>query len=314
MRKHRFRAYIEAHRSAFKLGFRNLSLAPIASIVTIAAIGLCLSLPLGLVLFTKNVQKLSAGWDQSASMTLFIDAKSTPEQIKLIQNTAKTFPFVGKMTTITAEKALQEFQTASGLKELLNLLPDNPLPAVIQIQLNELSIPPEQIAALKQKLAEIPQVEQLNFDQAWGHKLQSFLSFGATLAHFLYCIVGFGVLFVIGNTLRLSLEQHREETEVLQLIGATTAFIRRPFLYRGALYGGLSGIVATVILSLALLYFKKPTQHLASLFDQLFTLEYLQLSDALAILGISILLGWVGAWIAFIQQHSALQYSRSNIY
>lgn len=308
------RAYLYAHHSALALSFRNLSLAPLASLVTIAAIGLCLSLPFGLYLVTLNVQKFCANWDHSASITLYVDANSTPKQMQKIVNTARSFPFVGTTTTFTADYALKEFQSLSGINDILSLLPENPLPAVISIQLNDMAVSSQDIDAFRQTMLAHKEVEQMTFDQAWMQKLQAMLSYGKNLTHFLYLIVGFGVLFVIGNIIRLSLEQHRDEMEVLQLIGATMAFIRRPFLYRGAIYGFLSGTIAALVLSLALLFFRTPTQEVTSLFDALFKLEYLHFSDTLTILGLSTLLGWVGAFIAFMQQHSALQYDSSNIY
>lgn len=311
---HQLRAYIQAHCSALKLGFRNLSIAPTASLLTIAAIGLCLSLPFCLIYFTKNIQNLASAWNDGTSITLYVNARSTPEQMNHIGQTAKRFAFVEDITILSADNALREFEAISGLHNSLALLPENPLPAVIHVRLNTVSVSEPQWASFKQQLKKIPQVEKIDFDQAWSQKLQTCLSFGKALAAFLYAIVGFGVLFVIGNTIRLSLEQHREEMEVLQLIGATKAFIRRPFLYRGALYGCLGGIVAATILSLTLLFFRLPAIELAALFGCVFSFEYLSFGDALTIIGISAWLGWIGAWIAFLQQHSALQYRLSNIY
>ena len=308
------RSYVQAHRSALKLSYHNLSQAPVASLVTIVAIGLCLSLPFGLMLITKNVEKFCAGWDKVASITIYLKAQSTPEQLAQITDTVKSFTFVGSVQVISAETALQEFQTVSGLKDIVSLLPHNPLPAVMQIQLTHTAITPAQFTTFKAKLQRYHEIEQIDFDQAWVRKLDLLLSFGKALSQFLYGVVGLGVLFVIANTIRLSLEQHRDEMEVLHLIGATKAFIRRPFLYRGALYGWLSGLVTAVILGICMLYFKTPTRELTRSFDASFSLDYLVFSDILIILGTSTLLGWIGAWLAFIQQHSALQYSRSNIY
>lgn len=308
------RAYLYAHHSALALSFRNLSLAPIASLVTIAAIGLCLSLPFGLYLFTQNIQKFCVNWEKGASITVYVDGKTQAQEIQNMIHTASGFSFVKNVTTLSADEALAEFQELSGMNDILQLLPENPIPAVINVQLADPFITQEELATFHQALAQYPQTEQVIFDQAWIHKLQALLSYGKTLSRFLYFIVGLGVIFVIGNLIRLSLEQHRDEMEVLQLIGATKAFIRRPFLYRGAITGCLSGVIATLILSILLLWFKSPTQEVSTLFGNVFKLDYLALSDILTILGIGTLLGWMGALIAFIQQHSALQYSGSNIY
>lgn len=300
------KSYLIAHLMAFKISFRNVAIAPLTTFLSIAAIGACLTLPMGLYLFIKNIQQLSHGLDQGSALSLYIEPKSTPEQMEQILTKIKEYPFVEKVTQLTPEKALQEFKQTSGLQDILALLPENPLPAVISLQMNTRDLSPEILMTMKNTLAKLPGVKEASFDYEWVEKLQSFIALGTTLAHLLYAVIGLGVILMVGNTIRLALERHREEIEVLNLIGATKAFIRRPFLYRGALYGGLGGLIAALIISLMLACLKPYTDQLASLYHSVFTLENLQFYDTVTLLAASSGLGWLGAILAYKQQDRSL--------
>ncbi len=298
--------YVLAHVLAFKISFRNLSLTPFATLMSMAAIGVCLSLPVGLYLTIKNVQHFSQGWEEGAAISLYTDAKSTPIQINDLMDKIKAYPFVDKTSYIPPEKALKEFQETSGLKDTLALLPSNPLPGVINIQINTDKATSNEITQMKAALEKQPQVKQAVFDYEWVTKLNAALSFGKTLMHCLYLIIGLGVILMVGNTIRLALEHHKDEIEVLNLIGATTAFIRRPFLYRGVLYGGLGGVIATLVINQASSTLSAQAQHFESIFAGAFLLENLSFYDTVLLLTASAGLGWLGAAIAFAQQHRLL--------
>lgn len=294
------------HLAAFKVSFRNLSITPFATAMTICAIGLCLSLPAGLYLFIKNIQQLSHGWDKGEAITLYIEPHATQAQIHTIMDKIKHYPFVEETTHIPPDNALQEFQNVSGLSDILALLPENPLPAVITIKINTQLTTEAELLAMKDTFTKMSVVKEAAFDYAWVEKFNIFLSFGKTLAKCLYFIIGLGVILMVSNTIRLAVERHREELEVLNLIGATNAFIRRPFLYRGLLYGGLGGVVAILILNTINHTLQAPATQLSSLYAGVFFLENLKFYDTVMLLVASAALGWVGAAIAFTQQRHNL--------
>ena len=302
---HRIRGILSSHVSAIKISFRDLALTPIATSITIVTIGICLALPMSLFLFIKNIQHFSQGWDRGCALTLYVDAKLASHEISSLVEKVEQYRFVEKTLTLSPKDALAEFEETSGLKDTLVLLPENPLPAVISVQLNTKEAPYEELLAMKDSLAKLPGVNQVSFDYAWVEKLNGFLSFGKSLSHCLYLIIGLGVVLMVGNMIRLALSRHHDEIEVLSLIGATKAFIRRPFLYRGVLYGALSGFVAVLISSLAIHFLKPSAQHLITLFSGMFSLETLRLYDTLGFLTASAMLGWLGSAIAFAQQKRA---------
>lgn len=299
--------YFIAHLSAFKISLRNITLTPLSTLMTVLAIGLCLSLPMSIFLFVKNLQHWSQGWHESAAISLYIEPQSTPQQIRVILDKIKEYPFVESTTLISPQQALEEFQLASGLKDTLALLPENPLPGVINIQLNTNQFSDQnEFKSMKESLAKLPQVKLANFDFEWISRLNGFLSVGKLLAQLLFLIIGLGVVLMVGNTIRLTLERHRDEIEVLNMIGATLGFIRRPFLYRGMLYGVLGGIVAALVINLAIFALQTPIQQLSLLFEGVLSLRNLPLNDTLFLLITSTMLGWLGAAIAFTQQAHGL--------
>ncbi|MBS0289006.1 MAG: ABC transporter permease [Proteobacteria bacterium] len=302
--------YLRSHFNALKLSFRNLCLTPFASFITMAAIGMCLSFPVALLWFIKNVQNLSHTWDKGSALSIYVDNASTKAQIDAILVQVNAYPFVEKTTYVSPEKALQEFKQTSDLKDMLDLLPENPLPGVISIEIDN-KASKQQIQKMQTSLANLPRVIKTVFDYEWVNKLNAFLSLIKTLALSLYCIIGFGVVLMVANTIRLSLERHKDEIEVLNLIGATTAFIRRPFLYRGILYGSLGGALGVIVVNLMIYLLSSQAKTLGSLFDELFFLENLKFYDTVLLLAASACLGWLGAAIAFTQQNHALTHKNS---
>ncbi len=293
------------HLSALKTGFRNIATVPLATLTTIVAIGLCLSFPMSLYLFIKNISQLSPNVEQDSAITLYLQPKISSSQATQLLNEIKLIPLVEKTTYISSEEALKEFQANSNLQDTLALLPENPLPAIIRVELPR-AIAKDTLTDLKETFEKMPNVNLVTSDYEWAFRLHLFLSLGKALSQFLYLMMGFGVILIIGNTIRLAMERHREEIEVFSLIGATTAFIRRPFLYRGILYGALGGIVTLLILSGGIYLLKTPVQDLASLYEGIFQLQHLPFLDTMAFLLASILLGWAGAIFAFAQQNRAL--------
>lgn len=297
----KIRGYLRHHRAAFKLAVQNLACTPLTSSLTFLAIGLCLSLPLSLYLFVKNTQTLTQSFRPNAAASLYLQENTTPAQIQDLKETLTNTAFVRQVHYISPETALAEFQAASNLKEVLQLLPENPLPGVLHLEIDPQTLPHD-LAAFKENSARLPHIQKVDFDFEWLEKLNACLVFSTRLAHFLYFFIGLGVILMIGNTLRLTLERHRDEIEVLTLMGATLAYIRRPFLYRGTLYGLLGGLVSVLVINIGIVCLQTPTDALNALFQGLFVLAPLPLDDTLYTLSASALLGWLGAMIAFSQQ------------
>jgi len=299
--------YLTSHYMACKLSLRNLSTSPLTTFLSIFAMGVCLSLPMSLYLFVKNISHLSEGFDQGSAITLYLNPHASTKEVDAILQRVKQYPFIKKATFLGPEKTLQEFEAASGLKDTLALLGENPLPGVITMELNPKETTETELLIMKEALSKMSSVKSAAFDYDWLEKLAIFLLFGKALAHALYLLIGLGVTLMVGNTIRLALERHRDEMDVLNLVGATKAFIRRPFLYRGMFYGAFGGMIALLVTYIAIFTLSNPTQQLVSLYQGIFTLENLTFYDTVTFLAASITLGWLGAIVAFVQQRRALK-------
>lgn len=308
--------YIKEHYRAIRIAFQYFMNTPLITTMNLFAIGICLAIPMSLYLFIKNIQNFSHHWEQHTSLTIYVDGKSSLQQVNHILLTIKKYPFVKKATYITPEEGLKEFEHISHIQDILILLKENPLPGAIAISLSSKEFTQQELETMKNHLTRLPKVISVSFDYNWVQKLQALLILGKTLMHFLYLLIGLGVILVVSNTIRLALERHQDEIEVLTLIGATQAFIRRPFFYRGILLGICAGFVALLILGLGILLLHQPTETFVSLFKSFFHLQGLSFSCSLLFLIASACLGWLGAGLAFTQQRAMVsknEYTRRRL-
>lgn len=290
--------YIKFHLNAFKVSLSNITQMPLGSFLTALAIGIGLCMPAFLFLGVKNLRALSPDWSAHINMTVMLSPKVTLSQAEAFQKELLSQNIALKVALHTKDVALKEFETLSGFDNLHELLQENPLPHILLLQFDS-DIPIEKLNDVKTELRKNPYVEQLIFERDWIEKLQAIIRLGESLFDSLALLIGLGVTFMIGTLIRLSLERHREEVEVLHLLGATKQFIRRPFLYRGMLMGMLGGIVALLILTTLMFGIEARANHTINVFQGIFALKKMSFSDTLTLLGASGLLGWLGAWLAF---------------
>jgi len=310
--KFNLQAWLHAHRMAFLLGFRNLAKTPFTTLFTVMAISACLVLPMSIHLMVKNVQIMAQGMSAHCALSLFTNSDATSSQIDHIIQHIQPYSFVKETQILSPEQALSEFKQHSNLADAIDLLPSNPLPGVIQIQLYNQPIEKALLQQFKQELLALPGSMHAEFDFEWIHKLNAILAFSSRLTTLLYGLMGLGITLIIGNTLRLALEQHREEMLVLSLVGATRSYIRRPFLYRGLFYGALGGIIACLLLSLLLWMLSTPLHQFIASFSAQIHFANLSFFDTVTFLVTSTALGWLAAVLTFKQQHILIESHFTN--
>lgn len=298
-------SYLKYHLSACKTSLANVLRSPITTLLTTLAIGIGLSMPASLFLGVKNLRALSPDWSNQIVITALLSSESSLNDAAILQEKFKQTPFLKHTHVITREEALVEFQQHSGFTDLETLLPHNPLPHVVQFQF-ENDVDLAVLNQFKEALNQFHGVEQVIYERDWVERLQGVVRFGESLFDSLAILISLGITFMIGTLIRLTLERHREEVEVLHLIGATAHFIRRPFLYRGMILGIFGGIISICIMQLLLIGIEARANHMISIYNGLFTLKKFSISDTLVLLGISTLLGWLGAWLAFAHNQKSL--------
>ncbi|MEQ7918872.1 permease-like cell division protein FtsX [Xanthomonas sp. WHRI 1810A] len=289
-------AWIESHRSSLLDSLRRLGKQPIGSFFTCLVMAIALSLPMGLSLLLNNVERLGGSWQRAAQISLYLQLDASPAEGDGLVGQIKGMPGVADAQYISRDEALNEFQKQSGLGEALKELPENPLPGVVVVTPDEVDKPA--LEALRTRLAELPKVQQAQLDLVWVERLAAILKLGDRFVFGLTVLLVAALLLVIGNTIRLHIENRRTEIEVIKLVGGTDSYVRRPFLYMGALYGLGAGVLSWGVLAFGLNWLNESVVRLAGLYGSNFALAGVPASDGLSLLLGAVLLGYIGAWIA----------------
>jgi cell division transport system permease protein len=266
--------------------------------MTVSVIAIALALPGGLYLLTTNLNQLSGGWDQTAAISLFLRAGVGWERATRLAQQLRGRPDLASVRPISPEEALEELRTQSGFAEAVEHLEENPLPAVLVLVPAASLNNPEQLEALRDTLMSLPEADFARLDIQWMRRFQALVRLAERGVLLLGGVLAFGVLFVVGNTIRLEIENRREEIEIMELVGATPGFIRRPFLYIGAWYGLFGGLGAWLLVLLGLLLLQGPVSRLAGLYETEFSLSGLGPGALALLLGGSAALGLIGSWLS----------------
>lgn len=284
------------HAREARASLHRLLASPVATLMTLLVVALALALPATLSLLLDNARGLVTKWDGQTQMSLYLRQDlALPAQQELLKR-LESRRDIQRARLITSAEALDEFRSQSGYGSVLNLLNENPLPAVIVVWPADTA--PGAVAGLRDALAAVPEVEAADIDMAWVQRLAALLRFGDRLLLTLALALGATVLLVIGNTIRLGFESRRDEVRVLKLLGATDAFVRRPFLYNGLWTGLAGGLLACLCVVALFFWLDGPARELATLYQSPFRLAGPDASLVLMLIGGSALLGLAGAWLA----------------
>jgi cell division transport system permease protein len=286
--------YILRHCQAAVNSLGQLSRAPLASIMTCFVIGITLALPTALFVALKNFNNIGGNLQQTMQVTAYLKAQSKEKDAIELGQKFEANPNVASVQIISPEEGLKELQQQIGFTGSLTELPDNPLPWAIVIA-PKLA---KHLEPLAQTLQELPLVDSVQLDEAWVKRLASLMSLAQRAVYALTIFLGIAVFLIINNAIRGATQQNQKEIELIKLIGGTPSFIRRPFLYAGMLYGLLGGIIAWQLVDLLTLFLKTPIMELANLYTSEFQLAGIGLRNTLILLASSMLLGFMGSWLA----------------
>lgn len=311
-RRASLRAWSRRHGFSLMSSLGTLWRHPLGSLLTMAVIGIALALPLLLYLAVQGVSGFQPLRGDLGAITVFLKSEVDDVAAQRLAANLSNRPDVASVAVISPDEALAEFRDASGFGEALDGLPDNPLPWVIILQPesahndNDLAgsgvsgnIDP---GVLAQEITALEGVDFAQYDRRWLDRLAAILDLGRAMVRILAGLLGLGVVLVIGNTVRLDIQQRREEIEVLALTGATESFIRRPFLYGGLWYGLGGGLVALLLVAVAAIPLGGPMSQLLASYQQQPLDWNFQALPALLTLAAGGLLGLFGAMLA-VRQH-----------
>ncbi len=288
--------YLARHLQASLNSLGQLSRTPIASFITCFVIGITLTLPTILFVALKNVENVRGNFQQTTQMTVYLKKNTTEQQTHELLLTLQNKPFITKAYAISPSEGLNELQQQTGFKGALEELQENPLPWTIVIIPQANNSPA--LESFTKTLEQLPLVDNVQMDMLWVKRLGTLIDLAQRIVIALTLFLGTALLLIVNNTIRSATQSNQKEIEVIQLIGGTDAFIRRPFLYAGIFYGLFGGIIASQLVDLFLLSLNHPANHLAALYHTAFQLTGLNVTNILALLSGSMLLGLIGSWLA----------------
>lgn len=294
--------YLLRHLQVFFYSLGQLTRSPFASFMTSAVIGIALALPTGLHLILQNIQTVSGNMDSAVQISLFLKKSTTDSQAQQLVKQLKGMPQISKIQYISRDQALNEFKRLSGFGDALKALEQNPLPAVIVVQPSLADSNVSATQHLVELLQAKPYVDIAQLDMQWIKRLYSIMDIIRRGVVILTGLLALAVLLVIGNTIRLAIQNRREEIVIIKLIGGTDRFIRRPFLYTGFWYGLFGGFIALALVMSSLLLISGPIEALTQSYDSHFKMQVIDFNSTIWLIGGSILLGLSGSWVA-VERH-----------
>lgn len=294
----RIRMLMRLHNFEARRGIREILENPFSNFMTVLVISIALALPAGLKILLENGKSLSQSWDGASRISLYLemaysDTKTNSLASKIRENLA-----VESVEIILPKQALADFGEKSGFASAIAELDSNPLPPTLIVQPMAAFADPIKSEELLEEFKRLDGVELAQLDLDWVRKLFALIQLAEKAASALGLALGLAVLLIVGNTIRLSVQNRREEIEVVKLVGATDAFIRRPFLYTGLWYGLFAGILCWMILAVSLSWLQAPVAELAGLYQSQYSVSGLSLLQSIQLVGISCGLGLLGSWIS----------------
>lgn len=290
-------AYFLHHMQSLVFSLGKIYQTPTTTIMTVAVIGITLSLPGGFYLFLKNIDAVSGEFRSSSQIALYLDIELDEKKARALERQVADMPDVAETEFVSKQKSLEKFRQTSGFGKSIDTLSSNPLPHTIVVEPSG-SADTLAVKNLLNMLQTLPGVEIAKLDTEWLERLYTILEIAKRSVAIITILFGFAVLLIIGNTIRLDIQNRYQEIIVTKLIGATNAFIRRPFLYGGLWYGLLGGLISWLIVEIGYLAISGPLERLNLLYQADLELITFTFQDFIILISSSTLLGLIGSWIA----------------
>ena len=292
--------WLSQHGDALKLAARRLFASPVNTLLSLLAIGVAAALPAGGQMLFSNTLQLARNVAPTPQISMFMEIDSGTRANEEVQARLTDHPGVKAFRFIPRADALARMKENEDLADVINALPRNPFPDAVTILPKDDH--PEAMEQLAAELRKLPKVAKVQLDSDWARRLAALLNIGRTGVFLLALLLGVGLVAITFNTIRLQVMARRAEIELSRLLGATDAFIRRPFHYYGILLGLAGGGVAWLIVAAATWWLAAPIAELAQVYNLDFTLHRLPALDSAILLTAAAGLGWLGASLS-LRQH-----------
>ena len=290
--------------------WKDLRRRKFGTLLTILVIAVSLTIPTVSYLMWKNLHLATTQFYPESELTIYLHKNLSEEDANLVVEKIRQQEGVESLHYVSRQESLKEFKSWSGFGEELDVLDDNPLPAVVMVKpLKEFNAS-EKREELRAALNKIKGVQEVRLDNDWMEKLTALSWLVAHVAIFCTVLMTVAVFLVIGNSIRSDVYSSRASIDVMKLLGATDQFILRPYLYTGMIYALLGGFVAAIFSSFIIGYFTSAVKYVTDIFAVQFDLNGLTVGELIFLLTSCLIMGYVGAWIA-AKHHIALLDNRN---
>jgi len=287
--------WVTRHVSTSIGSLGRLARQPFASLMIILVIAVTLALPAAINLVVKNARSVSGSWDNALDFSVFLNQQVSVDDAEALGRLIDQRADVESVRFISADDALAEFKQQSGFGEALEQLPSNPLPHTLVVRPGPGNTSASLIL-LQEEVGNLPETDYVQVDTEWIQRFHAILDIVRQAIAIGAGLLGIAIVVIIGNTIRLDIENRRDEIEVTKLIGATNAFVRRPFLWTGFWYGLFGGLMALALVQYGLFMLGGPVARLSGLYQSNIAIASLNLAEGAAIIGIGVFLGLFGSW------------------
>lgn len=288
-------AWINHHKHLFAESLRDVVRRPFSNALTWLVIAVALALPTLLFVTQKNLQQLAGQWQEGAQVSLFLYDTVSPRDGALLAEDVRQRPEVRDAWYLSKHQALTEFSAWLDLGGVIDALDSNPLPATIVVL--PISQTRTDIEILGTVLSSLPEVADLQLDIEWVQRLENINAFLHRVMWAVSSVLGLTVLLIVGNTMRMATEARRDEIMVVKLVGATSSFVRRPFLYMGLWYGCFGGVMACIMVWTSLALLQAPVAALAESYASNMRLQGLTILESLLLMVIAVGLSILSTWV-----------------
>ncbi|MCK5817802.1 MAG: permease-like cell division protein FtsX [Psychromonas sp.] len=294
-------AFFRYNIHALFTSFSALWKTPFATCMTAAVLGIALSLPCVFNVIYKNIERGSAQWNGASEINLFLKKNMPEQQIQVLINKLALYDDIHLVTYISRHQALEEFKKMSGFSKSLNYLDENPFPAVLVVIPTEAGKNLAGNRLLVSKLKNEEGVDLVSVDIEWIAKLQAIVSLVVDVVIAISTLLLISVLLILSNTIRLNILNQRVKIEIFKLLGATNNYIQRPYLYAGAWYGFLGGLLAWLLTIVMVKWLQGGVSQLMSLYQIKYNILMMDAKDVVLLIIIAPLLGFVASYISVKQ-------------
>lgn len=294
--------YRDLHIQAWFCSLLRLGKTPFASAITIAVLAISIALAGSFQLLLINVQQIAGNLETSAQISLFLRENINENRANILADTLRKNPAIESVQVISKEQGRILFKTFGNFGAAIDMLDENPLPVVLEIMPKNTLDDKGQIATMVNTLKQRQEVGYVRMDMEWLQRLKAIMAVARRLFVVLNALLGFAVLFIIGNTIRLELNNRQEEIMITKLVGATNGFIATPFVYTGFWIGFFAGVLAWFIVALLMVSLRIPVEVLSSNYNGNFHLLFLSVGDSIKLIFISALLGMLGSCLVLFNQ------------